>query len=337
MAEQAALELQGSSVSNTGEVESSNGNVIGNSKEGAQKRDPQAWSHLPVAKAHVGQQWTHSHGGREYTLTCISTSPATFRVSGLLESEECISIVDRARPLLEHSYVTGGKGSSKIQHGADKSPNNNKGEDGTGEGERAAGGVDVDSLVGYRSSENAWLPPDDLLRDVRLRLEGLLGVSEGVLARHAEELQVIRYEGGGQFKVHHDSSAFMPRALTVLIYLNEVAEGGGTWFPYVGVNSVDREGVTSVEDANSRALGATPADSTDSTDSTDIELKGKETGFGMTQKPKKGDALLFFNHDPLGVLDKFAAHAGLPVLGQGGADGMDVEKWAANFWFSSLQ
>jgi prolyl 4-hydroxylase len=49
---------------------------------------------------------------------------------------------------------------------------------------------------------------------------------------NVEPLIVLRYEPGNFFKLHHDG-AFRPMSL--FAYLNDVAEGGETHFPYLGV------------------------------------------------------------------------------------------------------
>ena len=62
-------------------------------------------------------------------------------------------------------------------------------------------------------------------------MAALTGLPRRFVRAHSEELQVVRYGRGGRFKAHHDSSAFHPRLLTALFYLNDVvldaADGGG--------------------------------------------------------------------------------------------------------------
>lgn len=165
----------------------------------------------------------------------------------------------------------------------------------------------------YRSSSNTWLPLDALLQDIQHRLALLLEVEIPVLQRpgNSEELQVIYYEDNQQFKAHHDSSAFHTRLFTSLLYLNSLTkeQGGGTWFPFVsnegGLPATVQEGIEAV-------------------------LNGGDGGKGLVVQPVKGDAVLFFNHLPDGELDTAAIHSALPVEAGN-------KKWAANFWFNSLQ
>ena len=172
----------------------------------------------------------------------------------------------------------------------------------------------------YRSSENTWLAPYSmpLLKDIQRRLAGLTGFDLGLLVSAAEELQVIRYQEGGQFKPHHDSTGFKPRLFTALLYLNDLEEsqGGGTWFPYADSSSggapLDASAVSSVQEAIDAALH--------------VEEEQIAT-VGLTVRPQVGDCMLFFNHLPRdGTLDVTAVHAGLPLRGS-------QQKWAANYWY----
>ena len=129
-------------------------------------------------------------------------------------------------------------------------------------------------------------------------------------------MQVVKYEIGGQFKVHQDSSAFHPRLLTVLIYLQAPYEGGETWFPYANENGAScSEGI---ELPSNIELNEAITDALK-------RSENKLTMGGFKAKPIEGSALIFFNHvDSNSGVDSSAVHAGMPVL--------DGEKWIANFW-----
>ncbi|KAL1507838.1 hypothetical protein AB1Y20_007446 [Prymnesium parvum] len=76
----------------------------------------------------------------------------------------------------------------------------------------------------------------------------------GCAADRQEDVQVARYEAGQYYRGHfdgadphdHDAEAFFlsggQRICTVLIYLNDVAEGGATRFPLIGVDVRPRQG-----------------------------------------------------------------------------------------------
>jgi hypothetical protein len=277
-----------------------------------------AWADLAspgLATARIGDSFTASaKDGREVTMQCISTRPLLFYVEGLLSDEECDAVVGKAEPTMEKSFVMGGDSSNS---------NSDNGKD---------------SNDAYRSSDNTWLAPlaFPLLREVQTRLAGLTGFSLKALIAAAEELQVVRYAPGGQFKSHHDSTSFNPRLFTALVYLNSLEEnrGGGTWFPFASsmssslssssgdgngggtcLSPVEEKGKFSIETAVAQAMAV---------------QSGDRASIGITVQPKKGAAVLFFNYLPDGELDTSAVHSGLPVK-----EGED--KWAANYWYRGLE
>ncbi len=107
--------------------------------------------------------------------------------------------------------------------------------------------------------------------------------------REQEAPQICRYRTGEQYTAHHDyfhtgtpmgdeaMKAGGQRIATVLIYLNDCAEGGHTSFPTVG----------------------------------------------LSVKPKKGTALVFFPCKADGTPDTRTLHAALPAVD---------EKWVSQVW-----
>lgn len=124
------------------------------------------------------------------------------------------------------------------------------------------------------------------------RAADVLRIDESMLVHGitAESLQVVHYNVGQKYDAHHDfasTGARGSRYITLLLYLNDQAGpngGGETAFP-----------------------------------------KGRvEKGRGFKVKPKKGQAVLFYNLLPDGNADDLSLHAALPVN--------KGEKWLANFW-----
>ncbi|KAG8466346.1 hypothetical protein KFE25_002102 [Diacronema lutheri] len=120
----------------------------------------------------------------------------------------------------------------------------------------AAGGTDwTRSLAGdgvqqVRTSSTSWCRArcleDETVQAVQRRVEALTGVP----VENAEYMQVLRYEPGQFYKVHHDqnsprASAWGPRLYTFFMYLSDVEAGGGTHFPRLNIT---------VEPAKGRAL-----------------------------------------------------------------------------------
>lgn len=157
-----------------------------------------------------------------------------------------------------------------------------------------------------RSSSNTWLPRDaaNVTDAVYRRAARLLKMDESLLQKPvgdhyhehehslAESLQVVRYQEGEEYRAHHDfvyPPAFRrhqpTRFATVLFYLNDDFEGGETVFP--------------------RAVNAQFHD-------------------GISVKPKKGKAVLFYNMLPDGNMDDLSQHSSQPVE--------SGEKFLANLW-----
>jgi prolyl 4-hydroxylase len=123
---------------------------------------------------------------------------------------------------------------------------------------RLAGSTVVDDADGVprphanRRSAGAWFERGQtpLVASVERRVEELLNWP----ASHGEGLQVLRYEPGGEYRAHFDyfdpakpgSAPHLAQAgqrvATVIIYLAEPEEGGGTAFPSLGLEVRPRAG-----------------------------------------------------------------------------------------------
>ncbi|KAG8039340.1 hypothetical protein GUJ93_ZPchr0039g14220 [Zizania palustris] len=138
------------------------------------------------------------------------------------------------------------------------------------------------------------------------------GIEEKIAAwtflpkENGEDIQVLRYKHGEKYEKHYDYFTDNVntihgghRIATVLMYLTDVAEGGETVFPLAEEFT---DGGTNTEDA------------------TLSECAQK----GVAVKPRKGDALLFFNLSPDASKDPLSLHAGCPVI--------KGEKWSATKW-----
>ncbi|KAL7565800.1 hypothetical protein ACA910_015579 [Epithemia clementina (nom. ined.)] len=102
--------------------------------------------------------------------------------------------------------------------------------------------VNFDGTYGSRQSEgrtstNAWCTDDcwnnSTVQTIHERIQELLQIPPN----HYEFLQLLRYQVGQFYTVHHDyiehelTRPQGPRILTIFLYLNDVEEGGGTNFP----------------------------------------------------------------------------------------------------------
>eukprot|EP00916_Digyalum_oweni_P026862 GHVL01044086.1.p1 GENE.GHVL01044086.1~~GHVL01044086.1.p1 ORF type:complete len:210 (+),score=38.26 GHVL01044086.1:35-664(+) len=88
-----------------------------------------------------------------------------------------------------------------------------------------------------RTSLSARIPygHSKIIRDIEQRVAD----SSGYPIEHVEQLMVIKYEVGQEFKEHHDG-AFRP--VTILLYLNNVPQGGKTEFTKIGVLATPLKG-----------------------------------------------------------------------------------------------
>ncbi len=141
-------------------------------------------------------------------------------------------------------------------------------------------------VTSFRTSKSAYLKRNPLTSAVAGRGLALAGL------QRAEDLQIVRYEPGEEFKPHLDAfdatteagkreiAAYggQQREATVLIYLSGPKKGGETVFPRLG----------------------------------------------LKVKPIVGAALYWKNILPSGEVDPFTLHAGAPVV-----SGI---KYAANLW-----
>ena len=100
----------------------------------------------------------------------------------------------------------------------------------------------------YRTSDSAWCKDScernpDVKNTVR-KIQRLTNIPSD----NYEAFQVLKYEKGQLYKIHHDSSFMQTklvcgtRVLTVFLYLSDVEEGGETVFPLLGIEVKPKRG-----------------------------------------------------------------------------------------------
>lgn len=147
-------------------------------------------------------------------------------IPDFLSPDECRAIIARAKETgMRASTVLApdGAGGAKV-----KRPNRT-GPTGTG-----------------RASTNAFLAHDDPAAAVVVeRAECLLGIPRS----RFEKMQVVHYNVGEQYRQHYDAcfkcdaaGRDVRRTHTVLVFLNDVEEGGETVFPNAGAQVTPRAG-----------------------------------------------------------------------------------------------
>ncbi|CAN6441916.1 unnamed protein product [Victoria cruziana] len=166
----------------------------------------------------------------------------------------------------------------------------------------------VDSTTGkskdsrVRTSSGTFLQrgQDKTIRNIEKRIADFTFIP----VENGEGLQVLHYEVGQKYEPHFDyfldefnTKNGGQRIATVLMYLTDVEEGGETVFPSVKVNN------SSVPYWD------------------ELSECGKT---GLSVRPKKGDALLFWSMKPDATLDPMSLHGGCPVI--------KGNKWSSTKW-----
>tara|TARA_B110001452_G_scaffold72843_1_gene58920 strand:+ start:702 stop:2198 length:1497 start_codon:yes stop_codon:yes gene_type:complete len=145
--------------------------------------------------------------------------------------------------------------------------------DGTQWGRSMAG----DGVQAARTSSTAWCQGKCLkhptTQKVEQRVSSLLG---GIPMENAEPMQVLRYELGQYYKVHHDqnsprSSAWGPRMFTVFMYVGDGYEGGLTHFPKLNITIPAKKGAACVWTS---VLDSDPYQRDDRTDHESLPVEG---------------------------------------------------------------
>jgi len=211
------------------------------------------------------------------TLTVLSCAPRVYEIQNFMSDVEVDHILELAGTMSLHESRVG---DSEVNLAL-----------GDGIEEKL-------SRSSTRTSKNAWVSRETspIIDVVYRRAADLLHIDEALLRYRspdeypnlgsslsiAEQLQLVHYEPGQEYTAHHDfgypliTDRYQPsRFATLLLYLNEVTEGGETSFP--------------------RWVNA-------------------ETSNELKVKPAKGKAVLFYGFLPDGNLDDLSQHAALPVI-----------------------
>ena len=161
-------------------------------------------------------------GGRDVQILLEMQNPRVVVFGGLLSDDECDEIVDIAQSRVQRSTVMAKEGE---------------------------GGV----VSQIRTSQGTFLRRGEF--DVCSRLDARVQALLNWPIECTEELQVLRYDQGAQYRAHNDyfhpsAGPWTPtlrrggqRCGTLLMYLNTPVRGGGTFFPDVPLEVHARKGV----------------------------------------------------------------------------------------------
>ena len=149
-------------------------------------------------------------GERTITAEVLNEEPLIIKFHDVLTDEECQSLIDSAKLRLQRSKLAN-KEVSQI-----------------------------------RTSSGMFLEENEspLIHEIEKRVASLMHLP----IENAEGLQVLHYEPGQEFKAHFDyfsdqhPSSQNNRISTLVLYLNDVEEGGETTFPNLGITCTPTKG-----------------------------------------------------------------------------------------------
>ncbi|MGP1664415.1 MAG: 2OG-Fe(II) oxygenase [Rhodanobacter sp.] len=158
---------------------------------------------------------------REVRVAMRVCEPVIAVLDNVLSAEECDELIRRSADKLQRSTTV----------------------DPTGGGYK---------VIAERSSEGTFFPvnADDFIARIDRRIAALMGCP----VENGEGLQVLHYNAGGEYRPHYDY--FSPddagcqaqmvvggqRIATLVMYLNEVEQGGATSFPELGLEVLPKKG-----------------------------------------------------------------------------------------------
>ncbi|KAF8057290.1 Abcc2 [Scenedesmus sp. PABB004] len=214
----------------------------------------------------------------------LSWSPRAFLFRGFLSDAECEHIIKMSEPKMEESNVVDSATGVVKKSEARRGARRPCG--------RAAVAVRTSTGTFYQRAHD----------DVVSRIETRVAAVTMIPVEHQEGLQVLHYKDGQKYEAHYDYfhddvnqrlEAGGQRVLTVLMYLSTPEEGGETVFP----DSPDKVSGPGWSECALR---------------------------GLANKPRRGDALMFYSLTPDGKKDPLSLHASCPTT--------KGSKWSATKW-----
>ncbi|GAB4406051.1 MAG: 2OG-Fe(II) oxygenase [Rhodoferax sp.] len=164
--------------------------------------------------------WLQAHDRTVRLRLCLD-DPVVAVFDEFLDAQECETLIARSRQKLKRSAIV----------------------------DPASG---RDAVIEARSSEGTYfaLAEDEFIARIDARIAALMNWPQ----ENGEGIQILRYGVGGEYRAHWDY--FSPddpgsavhlarggqRVSTLVMYLNDVAEGGGTHFPDLGLTISPKQG-----------------------------------------------------------------------------------------------
>ncbi|MBQ0139870.1 MAG: 2OG-Fe(II) oxygenase [Kurthia sp.] len=158
---------------------------------------------------HVGNKLVV--GNREIDILAKYDEPLVVVLGSVLDDAECDALIELSREKLKRSKI----GSTR-------------------------------EINDIRTSSGVFLTDvhDDTITRVEKRIADIIGIP----VEHGEGLHILNYKPGQEYKEHFDyfaatsKSAANNRICTVILYLNDVEEGGETYFPKLNLSVLPKKG-----------------------------------------------------------------------------------------------
>ncbi|CAB1105756.1 unnamed protein product [Ectocarpus sp. CCAP 1310/34] len=238
--------------------------------------------------------------GAEVVLETLSHSPRVFSLYNFMDMEEADNIIEDALGMTQEAYRL----------------------------KRSSTGTKGNAISKTRTSDNAFVTHTKTAQALKRRIFQLLGIEE-YHETWADGLQVLRYNESQAYVAHFDylesaeghdfksEGLGTNRFATVVLYFNDVREGGETVFTHAP--GIDHHLVPDTKVPVREVL-----------ENLDLPRGGWEEKLllqcrrHMVVAPKRGQAVLFYNQHPDGRKDLSSEHGACPVI--------EGQKWAANLW-----
>lgn len=168
---------------------------------------------------HLKESTIFNHNGnkiitedREINIIARLEEPLVVVLGSVLDDEECDVLIQLAKDKLQRSKIGGNREVSDI-----------------------------------RTSSRAFLT--DISNDILARVEKRVSDIMGIPSEHGEGLHILNYQPGQEYKEHFDYFASTSKAssnnriATLVIYLNDVEEGGNTFSPKLNFSANPQKGM----------------------------------------------------------------------------------------------
>ncbi|MEK3853870.1 2OG-Fe(II) oxygenase [Cytobacillus sp. FSL H8-0458] len=149
---------------------------------------------------------------REIQIIAKFAEPLIVVLGNVLSDEECDQLIQQSKDRMQRSKV--------------------------------ANSLEVDEL---RTSSSTFFEEGE--NEIVARIEKRVSQIMNIPVEHGEGLQILNYKIGQEYKAHYDffsstsRAASNPRISTLVMYLNDVEQGGETYFPKLNLSVSPQKGM----------------------------------------------------------------------------------------------